>query len=204
MFEELYEDKLDGNTVILKYNVLPAKALLKAWTDTSYRDMVLEKPNTALKKYIINENIELISHSYIRDGEMKNFAIPYYENINALSSQTLKEKLKKERDNNKITYILPIDILAEAMMDAKFRKELINNPDKVLRDRGYDLGDYKYIVHEDTKIRKNIIVPNSPINMKQADYYKGQTQYFKMSCGGCHGTGRHNNSGTCCATGTCD
>ena len=75
---------------------------------------------------------------------------------------------------------LPLDILARALTDIKFKEKVIKEPKTIFVDMGDmdEESDYDIKIYQDTKEVKNVILPNSPINNDQLDMYKSKVAYF--------------------------
>lgn len=190
VYDKLYQESLSGKSIILKYNTLPNDELIKVFTDKEYEKKIINEPNLTLEKYIIDENIELIAHPHIDNNQIAHFAIPYID-ISDLNKEDLYRKLRQDYKDIKVGYILPYNILSNAILDVRFRERLLKEPRKILQDFGYDLKYREIIIHVDTKNKKNIIIPKSPINSLEINEYKKGTQYLQQrygvgSCSNCH------------------
>lgn len=165
MFENLYDHSLNG-TVILKHSIIPTEALVRTWTDENFQKRVFLDTDSTLKRYYYTDsNIEFIAHHFI-EGNIKNYCLPYSENENNLTKAELKTIIENDIKISKADYFLPASIIALAITNEEFREELLKNPDKVLKDNGYETGDFKCQIIEDGKYTRNIIVPTSPLTLQ--------------------------------------
>jgi hypothetical protein len=62
-------------------------------------------------------------------------------------------------------------LLIEILSDQNLKKEFINNPKKVLRDKGYEIDENAdFRVLEDTKNLKHLVIPF----VSEADFENGE------------------------------
>ncbi|WP_170000784.1 hypothetical protein [Campylobacter sp. RM16189] len=81
---------------ILKYAYIPTDKLLMLWSDNSYADKAISNPAILFNDK--SDDVEIKAYYQVSNG-IKNFSIPYLENIEELSSGRIKEILQK-RDSS--------------------------------------------------------------------------------------------------------
>lgn len=145
------------------------------WSDNSYADKAISNPAILFNDK--SDDVEIKAYYQVSNG-IKNFSIPYLENIEELSSGRIKEILQNEI-RLVISEQLPAEIMIKVLTDMGFKRDFISDPTKTLSDFGYDLkGDYKINIYEDTATTKHLIIPNSPINLAQKSKIDSEIEYF--------------------------
>ena len=163
---------------ILKYSLIPDEQLLSLWSDDSYKDRILKSPNLLFsdkKDYVVLDFF---------DNGVKNYVVPYLDI--SYEFETLEQILIQEIPSVSSEQ-LPADVLATALTDENFKKELIKKPKEILSRFGYNTDKYKIKILSDTAQIKHIILPKSPLNDSEFRHFKSQNQYlFGNECATCH------------------
>ena len=160
---------------ILKYSRISDNDLLNIWTSNDFKQKAIDNPK--ILSTFQNEAVEIKIHEFKKDNVL-SFVIPYFETDN-LSIDEVEKLLIKELSQT-TSRQLPLDILARALTDIKFKEKVIKEPKTIFVDMG-DIGedsDYDIKIYQDTKEVRNVILPNSPINNDQLDMYKSKVAYF--------------------------
>ncbi|WP_260953085.1 hypothetical protein [Campylobacter sp. RM16187] len=93
---------------ILKYAYIPTDKLLMLWSDNSYADKAMSNPAILFNDK--SDDVEIKAYYQVSNG-IKNFSIPYLENIEELSSGRIKEILQ-----NEIRFVISEQLPAEIML----------------------------------------------------------------------------------------
>lgn len=160
---------------ILKYSRISDNDLLNIWTSNDFKQKAIDNPK--ILSTFQNETVEIKIHEFKKDNVL-SFVIPYFETDN-LSVDEVEKLLIKEL-SQATSRQLPLDILARALTDIKFKEKVIKEPKTIFVDMGDmdEESDYDIKIYQDTKEVKNVILPSSPINNDQLDMYKSKVAYF--------------------------
>ena len=195
--EEMRESKarLSASTMLIKYSMLPSKVAINAMTDEQYYESLVESPNEILQEYFSNDiRIDFIAHK--NTGAMRHFCIPYVQDASRKSTKELLTEIVDNMGNDySFSYMLPPSILAKALKDDAFKRRLLENPNAVLSDYGFEVDQFTCLIHENTPKETHLFISEPSMSKSNINLLKNQFRAKAML---------QASTGTCCATGTCD
>ncbi len=185
---------LNSSTMLIKYSMLPSKVVVNAMTDEQYNDSLVNSPNEVLNEYLTSGiRVDFITHK--NNGSMRHFCIPYVDSVTDKSTKDILNEVMNNMGNDySLTYMLPPSILAKALKDNIFKKRLLENPNGVLKDHGFEVDKFTCVIHENTPEETHLFISEPSINKSSMNSLKDKFRAQALS----------GSTTKCCATGTCD
>lgn len=181
---------------VMDWTILPASVTAAAWTDPEVRALLLDDPTSLLRERISRWPHDKTFCVAVDSAEVKFFALPARKkHLGQMSKDDLLEILARETDNDdSLENWLPSDVIADALTDDEFRSELIQNPGKVLKDRGYSPPARQIIVLENSESTYHLVLTENPSRQDELDLKSLEASLIEKF--GVETT-------KCCASGTC-
>jgi len=182
---------------LMDWSILPASVTAAAWTDPEIRALLLSDPTTLLQERIPRWPADKTFCVVADSAETKFFVLPARkQSLDGRSRDSIVETLTRETgDDQTLEDWLPVDVIADALLDRAFRAELIHDPARVLHDRGYKPPNRKIIVLENSEFTYHLVLPEHPSRQQDLDVSSLEANLRER-----YGT----NTTKCCASGTCD
>jgi hypothetical protein len=182
---------------IMDWTILPASVTASAWTDPEVRALLLSDATTLLRERVSRWPSDKTFCVAVDSAEVKFFPLPARKSRTAAySREALREILTRETgDDDSLEHWLPSDVIADALSDDEFKRELIGNPGEVLRSRGYSPPARQIVVLENSESTYHLVLPENPSRQEDLDH--SALEATLVAKFGVETT-------KCCASGTCD
>lgn len=181
---------------IMDWTILPASVTAAAWTDPEVRALLLTEPTSLLRERISRWPDDKTFCVAVDSAEVKFFALPARKkHLAQLSRESLLEILARETEkDDSLEHWLPSDVIADALSDDEFKSELIRDPGKVLKDRGYSPPSRQIIVLENSESTYHLVLTENPSRQDELDLKDLEATLIEK-----YGV----ETTKCCASGTC-
>lgn len=149
--------------VFTEWQAMPVTFIALAWMDEGFKQEFLSSPTPVLREVFSGCPANISFCVLENTDSLRHLILPYRqpETYTWTEEQVREQLLKEVGSGCGLEYGLPVDVMVKAFFDAKFRRSLQIDPKTILACLGYDTGDYKYFLHENTPNTSHLILPEN-------------------------------------------
>lgn len=149
--------------IFTAWQSMPVSFIALAWCDNEFKHQFLHTPTNFLHRVMEGCPSDVVFCALENTKELRHLVLPYrHPDTFDWSRAQVEAQLRKELlYHSNLCYGLPIHIIAEAYFDPHFKRRLIVSPVVVLNEKGYDVGNYNYFVHENTAQTSHLVLPEN-------------------------------------------
>jgi hypothetical protein len=189
---------------IMDWTVLPASIALRAWQDGDFRKELFDTPTRVLRD-LVDIWPKDRTFSLVGDTDsQRHLVLPVRKpSTRDWSRERILQTLSYEtEDDTSLGWCLPSEIIADALVDAEFKRALLTDPSSVLRKRGVDTKGLQFEILENSEYTYHLVLPTSPSRVDELDLQRvlelrNMTKHFTPEA-----LALADKTGQCCASGT--
>ncbi len=151
---------MDG-LAFMQWTIMPAEIMARVWKNYAFKKQFCKNPVHVLEQYDIEIDDDVSFCIVENTPDTTYLVLPYRSHATyKWGRKKVISTLKEETgEDNSLDYWLPVPIMAEAYLNPDFKRKLLLDASAALNEMGYDVGNHKYVVLENTHNLFHLSIP---------------------------------------------